>query len=152
MIKKLIVLMSLSILFACNNSEEQKSNEEMVPQKIVHEPELQKSIERGEIIYYNKCADCHTNKRLEFPDRYPPLIGSNWLTERRKETIHAAKYGRRGKIIVNGKEYNSIMIPVQITDQQVADVLNYVKSFGGITPEDMYTIDEVKSVPKKMKR
>lgn len=144
--------MLLNILFACNNSEKQKNNEEMVPQKIEHAPELQKSIDRGEIIYYDKCALCHHNKRLEFPDRYPPLIGSNWLTEKRKETIHAAKYGRRGEIIVNGKVYNSIMIPVKITDQQVADVLNYVKSFDGITPDDMYTIDEVKSVPKKMKR
>ena len=144
--------MSLSILLACNNSEEQKNNGEMVPQKIVHEPELQKSIDRGEIVYNNKCADCHSMKIIEFPDRYPPLIGSNWLTEKRREAIHVAKYGRRGKIIVNGKEYNSIMIPVRLSEEQVADVLNYVKSFGGITPEDMFTIEEVKSVPKKMNR
>ena len=144
--------MSLSILVACNNIEDQKNKVEVMPQEIEYEPELQKSIDRGEIVYNNKCAECHSMKIIEFPDRYPPLIGSDWLTEKRKETIHATKHGRRGKIIVNGKEYNSIMIPVRISDKQIADVLNYVKSFDGITPEDMYTVEEVKSVPKKMKR
>jgi len=44
------------------------------------------------------------------------------------------------------------MIPVRVTEQQIMDVLNYALSFDQLTEENMYTLEEVRSVPKKMPR
>ena len=79
---------------------------------------------------------------------YPPLRKSNWLTEKRKESIHAVKYGLQGEITVSGQAYDNIMLPLGLTDQEVADALNYVMNAWGnqenqpVTEEDVAAIKE----------
>jgi len=62
------------------------------------DPELKASIERGVTVYTESCIQCHMSEGIDTNERYPPLAGSNWLTEKRKETIHATKYGLRGEL------------------------------------------------------
>lgn len=114
--------------------------------------ELQQSMERGEIIYKETCLKCHMADGKGVPERYPPLAQADWLTEKRKESIHATKFGIRGEIVVNGVYYNGIQIPLGLNDQEVADVLNYVMNSWGNTQEKMVTPEEVSKIPKKMKR
>ena len=114
--------------------------------------ELKKSIKAGAVIYEKKCAKCHFEDGKGEPIKTPPLANSNWLTEKRKESIHATKYGLRGPIEVNGIPYDRIQIPMNLSDQEVMDVLNYVMNSWGNTQEKMVTLEEVQAVPKKMKR
>ena len=116
------------------------------------DPELKASIERGASVYTEFCVRCHMSEGIDTNERYPPLAGSNWLTEKRKETIHATKYGLRGEIEVNGVVYNDIMIPQGLSDEEVADVLNYIMNSWGNTQEKKVTPEEVKAIPKKMPR
>ena len=54
--------------------------------------------------------------------------------------------GRNGQITVNGKTYNGTMVPMNyLTDEQIANVLTYVRnSFGNAG--DAVSIDDVKKV------
>lgn len=151
MIKKLLLLLVIGVLFGCNDSEEKEKIEMEIDFK-VNNPVLQESMERGMIVYNDFCIRCHNQNDKIAAARYPPLVGSDWLTDKRRESIHAVKYGLRGKIVVNGKEYNDIMIPMNLSDQEVADVLNYVMNSWGNKQEKMVTVEEVKTVPKKMPR
>ncbi|MBZ0326445.1 MAG: c-type cytochrome [Altibacter sp.] len=117
-----------------------------------NDAELKASIERGAVVYSESCIRCHMSEGIDTNERYPPLAGSNWLTEKRKETIHATKYGLRGEITVNGVQYKDIMIPMGLTDEEVADVLNYIMNSWGNTQKKKVTPEEVKEIPKKMPR
>ena len=81
-------------------------------------------------------------------ETFPPLAGSDWLVNKRKESIHSVKYGQSGLIKVNGKNYNAMMSPLGLTDEEVADVMNYIMNSWGNKQSKMVTVSEVKAVKK----
>jgi mono/diheme cytochrome c family protein len=109
--------------------------------------ELVKSITRGKEIYIDFCMQCHLANG-KGSETVPPLAGSDWLVNKRKESIHAVKYGQSGPIKVNGKNYNAMMSPLGLTDEEVADVMNYVMNSWGNKQSKMVTVSEVKAVKK----
>ena len=73
---------------------------------------------------------------------YPPLAKADYLMADKKRSIHQVLYGATGEIKVNGKVYNTEMVGIDLNDQQVSDVLNYIRnSFGNkgasVTPEEV---------------
>lgn len=148
---KVIVTVLLStLIFSCNNSEDKKEAIKIDNVKISKpaQTDLEKSIERGREVYQNFCVQCHLPTGKGVPNNFPPLAGSNWLTEKRTESIHSVKFGQRGEIVVNGVTYNGIMTPMGLSDEEVADVLNYVMNSWGNTQEKMVTVEEVAAVEK----
>ncbi len=115
---------------------------------IVKTPEtpLEKSVARGREIYSELCVTCHLPNGKGVPGAFPPLNPSDWLTHRRKESIHVVKYGLKGEIVVNGQTYNGIMLPLGLEDDEVADVMNYtIQTWNS---GDMVTVEEVSQVTK----
>ena len=51
-----------------------------------------------------------------------------------------------GEIEVNGKVYNGVMAPMGLSDQEVADVMNYVMNNWGNKQEKMVTEAEVAEI------
>ncbi|MEZ4803402.1 MAG: cytochrome c [Gelidibacter sp.] len=109
-------------------------------------PELQKSIERGAIVYEDFCMQCHLPEGNGVPKAFPPLDGSDYLMNMRKESIQAVKFGMSGKITVNGQNYNTAMAPLGLTDEEVTDVLNYVTNSWSNKNSKMFTVDEVSKI------
>lgn len=109
---------------------------------------LKKSMEAGKTVYSTYCSMCHQPTGLGIPNVYPPLAKSDYLMADTKRAIDHIKNGKQGEITVNGKKYNQVM-PVQpINEQQIVDVLNYVRnSFGN--KGKAVTMTEVKAVKKK---
>lgn len=105
--------------------------------------ELQKSISRGKEIYTDFCIQCHMANGQGNGITFPPLDGSDWLKKKRTESMHAVKYGQKGEIVVNGKKYNAIMPPMGLSDQEVADVMNYVNNSWSNKNRKMVTVKEV---------
>ena len=147
------ILFTFIILTACNDSKKEKkepikignttaemSQEKKTPQ--------QASKENGAIIYTDFCMQCHLGNGKGVPNTFPPLAGSNWLTEKREESIHAVKYGQSGEIEVNGKKYDGVMVPMGLSDKEVADVLNYVMTSWGNTQDKPVTEEEVANIKK----
>lgn len=121
-------------------SESEKTSKQQTP--------LEESIERGEAVYIDFCQRCHMPNGKGVGSTYPPLDGSDWLTEKRTESIHSVKYGLNGEIQVNGKTYNNVMTPLGLSDDEIADVMNYVMNSWGNTQDNMVTEDEVAKVTK----
>jgi mono/diheme cytochrome c family protein len=117
---------------------------------ISQEKNLKQSIKDGEGVYSGFCVRCHLSKGEGVEGIYPPLANSNWLSEKRIESIKSVKYGLKGEIEVNGKTYSNNMTSMGLTDREVADVLNYVmNNFGNEDRElSQVTLEEVSKLSK----
>ena len=111
--------------------------------------EVEVSLKRGKAVYNNVCAQCHLPSGKGVPNAFPPLVGSDWLTDKPVESIRSIKYGLKGEILVNGKKYNGVMLPLGLTDKQIADVMNYTSNSWGNETENFYTAKEIGEVKKK---
>jgi mono/diheme cytochrome c family protein len=108
--------------------------------------DLQKSITRGKDVYTDFCMQCHLANGKGDLVNFPPLDGSEWLIKKRKQSIHAIKYGQTGEIMVKGKKFNNIMPPLGLSDQEVADVMNFIMNSWSNKQKKMVTLEEVKAV------
>lgn len=145
--KNIFLFIVISLLtISCQNKKE-KTVAIGANKKITQSP-LEKSIERGADVYKNFCNQCHRPKGKGIGRSYPPLKGSNWLTEKRMESIKAVKFGLKGEITVSGKTYDNIMAPMGLSNEEVADVMNYTMNSWGNTQDKMVTVEEVASVEK----
>ncbi|PTX63095.1 glucose/arabinose dehydrogenase [Kordia periserrulae] len=115
----------------------------------VSKKDIEESYKRGEAVYNNYCAQCHLGSGEGVAKVYPPLAGSDWLTEKEIESIRSVKYGLRGEIKVNGVTYRGIMSPLGLNDKQVADVMNYTSTTWGNETENFYTEEVVSKVEKE---
>lgn len=146
----ILICVTVLSLLSCKN-ETQKTETSLIPESektFSQESPLEQSIKRGEAVYIDFCKRCHMPNGKGVGTTYPPLAGSNWLEEKRKESIHSVKYGLNGEIQVNGKTYNNVMTPLGLSDDEVADVMNYVMNSWGNTQETMVTEDEVSAIKK----
>lgn len=147
--KKLFSFTCILILVSCKfNTQNEALSEakEVLPE--TQEFDLRSSMERGGLVYTDFCMQCHLANGMGVPGSFPPLAKSNWLVEKRKESIHAVKYGQRGEIMVNEVTYNGLMAPMGLTDEEIADVMNYIMNSWGNTQEKIVTPDEVSKIEK----
>ena len=136
------------LILGCNDTTKKQSVPDIeVTINKVQSP-LQQSIDRGAVVYKKVCSQCHRPSGKGIANNYPPLAGSNWLTQKRLESIKAVKYGLRGNISVNQKPYNGIMSAMGLNNTQVADVMNYTMNSWGNKQKEIVTPKEVASVKK----
>ncbi len=107
--------------------------------------DLQDSIQRGEQVYLTNCMSCHMINGEGVSGVYPPLVKVDSLLKDIPTNINVILKGQKGEVMVAGEKYNTDM-PSQnyLTDEQIADVLNYVRNSWGnkdeiITPEMVKT-------------
>ncbi|MDG2193812.1 MAG: cytochrome c [Polaribacter sp.] len=137
--KKTLVLFTIFCLcISCNSKESTKKK------KIEAKPKaLLESINRGNELYVDMCINCHLADGKGVAKIFPPLDNSDYLKKNRKESIKAIKYGMSGEITVNGEKYNSQMLPLGLSDDEVADVMNYILNSWSNKNEEMITVKEV---------
>jgi mono/diheme cytochrome c family protein len=109
---------------------------------------LSKSIESGKEIYKDFCIQCHLGSGEGFSQTIPTLVNSDWLIHKRRESIHAVKFGQKIPIVVNKKKYNGNMPPMGLNDSEVADVINYIMNSWGNKQKKPVTKEEVSSIKK----
>ena len=142
-----VLLVLLIFLFSCKKKNEEKVNYKNSEKSVVSSSE-KNSFQQWKKIYANKCAQCHLPNGKGIPNIYPPLAKSNWLTEKREESIRAVKYGLNGEISVNGKTFDNVMLPLNLSDKEIAEVMNYVMNSWGNKQEKLVTESEVSEVKK----
>ncbi|WP_299247845.1 cytochrome c [uncultured Aquimarina sp.] len=150
-LKQILILELVSIVFCISVlAKQEKPNTEYINSLTsdYQETELSKSIIRGEEIYADFCMQCHLHDGKGTPNIFPPLAGSDWLINKREESIHSIKYGLNGPIKVNGATYNSAMTSLGLEDEEIADVMNYIMNSWGNQQKKMVTPEEVGSVNK----
>ncbi len=100
-------------------------------------------LDMGKQVYMKTCFVCHQPNGQGIPNQIPPLAGSDFLMRDKTEVIRTVIQGRSGEVTVSGKKYNGIMIPQgNLSDEQIADVLTFVRSNWGntggvVTPEEV---------------
>jgi mono/diheme cytochrome c family protein len=109
---------------------------------------LTESIERGSEIYTDFCMSCHLANGEGVENVYPPIAKSDYLFKNREESIRAIKYGQQGEITVNGKTYNGNMAALGLSDDEVADVMNYITNSWGNKNDKIITEEEVSKIKK----
>ena len=99
----------------------------------------------GERIYTANCVACHQANGEGIALAFPPLAASDYLNADRAGAISALVDGLDGAITVNGATYNGVMPALQLTDDDVANVLTYVYSEWGnsgavVLPEEVEAV------------
>jgi mono/diheme cytochrome c family protein len=133
--KKIIIVFTLIIsilLFAQTNS-------------------LNDSIKRGKVVYDKVCLSCHMADGGGVPHLNPPLIQTSYVLGDKNRIIGIVLNGMTDRVPIEDEYYSNSMAPHKdLTDQQIADVLTYVRnSFGN--KASAVTVAEVKAVRTKKK-
>ena len=90
--------------------------------------DLKASMERGKSVYTANCVTCHMQNGEGIEGVYPPLANSDYLMADKERAIKQVLEGAIGPMSVNGKKYNGFMAGFPLSDQEVSDVLNYIRN------------------------
>lgn len=103
-----------------------------------------KQLLNGKKVYDMYCQACHQADGNGVPRLNPPLAGTVYVTGSKTRLIDIVLKGFSDPIEINGEEYNNPMAAHSfLTDQQIADVLTYIRnSFGN--KAGAVTVAEVK--------
>ena len=93
--------------------------------------DLEVSMKRGKEIYLNNCISCHMDNGEGIPGVFPPLAKSDYLMADLKRSVQQILYGARGEMTVNGKTYSMEMAGFNFTDEEMSDLLNYIRNSWG---------------------
>ena len=93
--------------------------------------DLKASMARGKEVYVAYCISCHMEQGNGIENVYPPLGKSDYLMRDKKRSIQQVLNGTNGEMTVNKKIYNTPMSGFDLTDEQVSDVLNYIRNSWG---------------------
>ncbi|MDN5210821.1 PQQ-dependent sugar dehydrogenase [Fulvivirgaceae bacterium BMA12] len=105
----------------------------------------------GQKVYNFYCGSCHQRDGKGDGNRFPPLNGSEWVTDDKWRLLEITLKGMEGPITVKGQPYDGIMPPHNhLTDEELSQVLTYVrKSFGN--DASRVTTREVRWVRRRLK-
>lgn len=98
-------------------------------------PALQVQIDRGKTVYDSYCLACHQMDGSGVPQLTPPLIKSTFVAGDKTKLIGIVLNGLQG-VEINGETYDNPMPPFEaLMDQEIADVLTFVRTnFGNQQP------------------
>lgn len=112
---------------------------------------LKSSVTRGQAVYAKYCLTCHQVDGSGVPNLNPPLIQTKWTLGSKTVLIEQVLKGSSGKVEIDGETFHNTMPPLAtLTDQQIADVLTYVRNNFG-NKASIVTPAEVKAVRAKIK-
>lgn len=99
-------------------------------------------IRAGEVGYRTSCTACHQAEGQGIPSAFPPLAKSDFLNTDVNRAIRVVAHGYSGPINVNGTPYNGVMPALQLSDEEIANILTYIYSVWGnsgkeVTPEQV---------------
>ncbi|MGB0176548.1 MAG: c-type cytochrome [Owenweeksia sp.] len=82
----------------------------------------------GEDLYREHCKSCHQRNGKGFFKMYPPLTDPAWVANNEKIVGNLVN-GLRGKIMVNGKNFDGEMPAFRyLSDEEMASLINYIRS------------------------
>ncbi len=145
------ILLTITILLLCScgggSGKAKNTTTGTVP---IERPALQAaddlSKHPGEPLYKQHCLACHQADGNGVPGMYPTLKDTEWVNGDNETLISIVLHGMDEEIEVNGEIFSTVMAPLPyLSNQQVVDVLNYVRKRFGSAEADI-TLEEVARV------
>lgn len=115
-----------------NEKEEVKKEDKKtsVQAEVIEKP-LAKQIKRGQEVYEMNCVACHGVEGKGIKNVFPPLAESDFLNKDKDRSIDVVMHGLTGEITVNSESYDGEMPNLELSDEDIADVLTYIyNNFG----------------------
>lgn len=102
----------------------------------------------AEQIYATVCQGCHMadGRGAEGAGRYPPLAGNPALASSAYVAATILNGRRNMPAFARPRDRDFFFAPVWLTDQQVADVVNYLRTGFGNTWTDPISADQVRAL------
>lgn len=124
------------------------ANQQPAPQVV----NIKASIDRGKTVYLQQCLACHQVDGGGVPHLNAPLDGATAVVGKDKaRLISIVLKGMTDRVEIDGEYYSNNMAPhKELTDQQIADVLTYVRK-SWTNKATAVTPAEVKAVRAKIK-
>ena len=114
----LTLLSTLISLLSCTSHSKKSDN---------NSAKFQQYYVQGQVLYLKYCSNCHQANGKGLGRLYPPLDQSDFMDSNFKEVVCLVKYGKVGKMEVNGVEYNMTMKGVPgLTELEVAEIVTYI--------------------------
>lgn len=103
--------------------------------------DLKASVQRGKTVYETNCMSCHMPDGTGLEGTFPPLVKSKNLADKNR-VIKVILKGLSGPLKVNGVDYDGEMAGLNLTNEQAADVANYIRNSWGnkytaVLPKDI---------------
>lgn len=87
---------------------------------------------QGQMLYEKNCSNCHQKNGKGLGLVYPPLADNDYFVNHLDDSFCEMKYGKKGSILVNGKEYNKAMPGVpSLTELEIAEIATYLNNSWG---------------------
>jgi mono/diheme cytochrome c family protein len=149
--KRVLFIGVLSLLFSSGQAQTKVKIKTKAPVSASSKSSLAASVTRGKIVYEKYCLACHQADGSGVPNMNPPLTQTSWVLGSKTVLVQQILKGSHGKVEIDGDTFHNTMpAQAQLTDQQIADVLTYVRnSFGN--KASIVTPAEVKSIRAKTK-
>jgi mono/diheme cytochrome c family protein len=80
----------------------------------------------GKVLYVKHCADCHGKNGEGIRQLIPPLAAADYAIKHFDSIPCWIRNGMNHKIVVNGKEYEQVMYPIQLNEIETANLVNYI--------------------------
>lgn len=122
------------------------------PVKKIHHSGIMNAMVRGKVVYSKVCIACHMADGNGVPTMNPPLVQTEYILGDKTRLIKIVLNGFKEDVAINGQTYSNNMTPHKdLTDQQIADVLTYVrKSFGNkASSVTAYEVKKVRAANEK---
>jgi mono/diheme cytochrome c family protein len=99
----------------------------------------------GAKVFVTNCSSCHQANGKGQPGVFPPLAGNALVVGPSDKVIHIVKDGLSGKVMVGTATYNGQMPAWKgtLTDADIADVINYIRSSWGNHAAGTVTVTQV---------
>jgi mono/diheme cytochrome c family protein len=120
--------------------------------KEISQQDLFSSIKRGKAVYATYCLSCHQADGGGVPNLNPPLIQTSYVLGDKYALIKIVLNGFQKPVDIDGESYSNNMPPLNsLKDQQIADVLTYIRNnfdnrAESVNPAD---VQKVRSTVKK---
>jgi mono/diheme cytochrome c family protein len=146
-IRLIFSFMFLFMLISCQNKTDNTKVAAVGSEQIAAEinknlpAKTAEKVHPGEEVFTKYCLTCHQADGSGVPNMHPPLTPGSWVGKEPAELIAIMMKGLTGKIEVNGEVYKNFMPShAQLTDEEIANVLSYIRSsfgnnFTPVTPE-----------------
>ncbi|HEV2483013.1 MAG TPA: copper-containing nitrite reductase [Puia sp.] len=93
---------------------------------------LAERFKQGQQLFEMNCSSCHQSTGLGMPGAIPPLAKSDFLMKRSDQGIGVLLNGINNEpITVNGNHFQGVMPKLSLSDDQVANILTYVRNSWG---------------------
>jgi len=107
---------------------------------------------QGEQLYQTNCSNCHQKNGRGLGRIYPPLDTSDFMNDHFEEVICLMDNGRKGELIVNGKNFNKTMPAIpSLTDLEIAEIATYIYNTWS-HQRDLVDVKDVQGILSRCKK